>query len=61
MKFARLIAFVMEAGIPREHYTPELFRFAMFLIEDEREACAKLAEQFGSNLVEDAIKKRDEE
>jgi hypothetical protein len=45
MEFARLMAFAMEAGIPKEHYTNELFKFAISLIEDEREECAKVCEE----------------
>jgi hypothetical protein len=64
MKLPRLIAFAIEAGIPKEHFTSELFKFATFLIEDEREACAKVCEdsvEYAGDTLADAIRARGQE
>jgi len=53
MEFARLMAFAMEAGISKEHYTNELFKFAISLIEDEREECAKIADELQLDYAHD--------
>jgi len=53
MEFARLMAFAMEAGIPKEHYTGELFKFALSLIDDEREECAKIADELQLDYAHD--------
>ena len=58
MKLPRLIAYAIEAGIPKEHFTSELFKFATFLIEDEREACAKMCDEYFERFMASQIRSR---
>jgi len=45
-------------GLDREKFIHYLEAFAKLVAEKEREACAKLAKQFGGDWAEDAIRAR---